>query len=376
MIITLYSLFTTNNLVEGFGFWLRLFQVFLIINMTILMILDDQNRLDKKKLNIILWCVLINAIIATFYILKQYYISGLFNLRRVPYAIHFSRLILAAMPFFLFKYSMSEKTSGKLLWVILIGLAALAIHKNLVKNSFVGMVILVIIWGFFYMRKNFFLRLLVPSIIILLLSILMISRPWLWEFYSGDTGKVLENILSGVNFYSWEPSLWSGRIGIWQVNTKYFANSPLINKLLGNGFDAPDKIFAETGRYFQYFVKYFYKGRIIYIERWDEHSNYVFYLSRTGLLGLFLYVLFILQLFKESFKLLRRTEDIYLRNMAQVFIAALFSYVIISFFDHFVRNVSFQYFFAVFAGFVIAANISEDAKVSKLKRETNAEQQK
>ena len=88
-----------------------------------------------------------------------------------------------------------------------------------------------------------------------------------------------------------------------------------------------------------------------------EHNNYLTLLMSTGIFGLTFYLFYIVKLFHESLRLLKNTTDVYLRNLARVFISLLVSYVIISSASHMLWKITYQYYFAVFSGLVIAGNI-------------------
>lgn len=335
--------FTHKGLVYGAGFWFRLFTGFVVLNLTVLVVLSAGEGLYKKRMRLISWSVILalippyaafiyNVVTGSYYVGAGYVryskFGGEMNL--------FSYYLLGALPFCLFFYSLAEKKARKVAWLIFFALYFYTIYINYTRNVWIGVFFLILTWT---VLKRYFA---VTYAIIGFVTLMFVLDPTVQ-----DRLKDIFIILTGnKGFFELDPQLLSQRILIWQKNLRYFINdSTFIEKLLGNGFDIRDILGAtRTGR------------------RAIEHNNYLVLLMSTGILGVSFYMLYILKLFRESFSLLRKSSEGYFRNLAQVSIAFLVSYVIIGMGTHAIWKLTFQYFLSVFAGLVVAANIIEEKK--------------
>lgn len=346
LLLSTLSVFLSQNLIYGFLYWLKLLQGFLFFNMAILLVLMSKGEMYKKRINAICWSTIIALLICYPLFLKNY-IHGTSIVRAgyIRYAVFgsyfnlFSYYLLVVLPFCLFLYSITIKRSKQILWFVFMAVIFFTIYKTYTRNAWIGAAILLLIWNL--VRKNFKLTFSVLAFILLIIIFNPIVQDRLKDIYV---------ILKSGNFFSIDPKLLSARIGIWQSNLRYFiSDSTLIEKLFGNGFDIKSEIMA------------FPISHPI-----DEHNAYLTLLMSTGICGLFTYLFYILILFKESFELLRRTKDVYLRNLAQVSISFLSAYVVTSFFTHMIWKINFQYYFSAFAGIVVAVNILERKKRESL----------
>lgn len=340
--LAVFPIFFTQNLIDGFADWLKLLQIILVLNMTILVVKNSEVesiKNYKEKVNKICWCIVIalcipyimylkNLIQGNYIVLSGYVRYATFG----SYANEFSYYLLAAFPIFLFFYSVSLKRSTKIFWFVLMVIMLITIYKTYTRNVWIGIAVLILVWNL--LRKNF-------KFIFLVLIVLMIIGSFSSEIR--ERFSDISEILESKSVSNIDPKLLSGRVNRWGSNIKYFiSESTFVEKLFGNGFDVHSRV-------------------VIFADDFSdsaapEHNNYLTLLMNTGILGLCTYCLYIFVLFKESFKLLRRTHDIYFKNFAQVFISILSSYVIVSVFTHMIWKTNYQFFFAALSGIVIAAN--------------------
>lgn len=345
MSLAVIPLFFTKNTVLGFGNWLKLLQTILILNMVVLIAIKDDGKQYKNRMLIICWMILISLFIPYVLFFKNYMqgvhveMGGYLRYANFgSYTNLFSYCLFSVFPVSLFLYSISAKRAEKILWLLFMFILLLTIYKTYTRNVWIGVAIIVFFWNL--LRKNF-------KVIFLLLILLFAII--LFKSDIQDRFSDIYAILSAQSLSSLDPKLFSNRIAIWASNLDYFFHtSSFLEKLFGNGLDIKERI------------------SIIFNPNIDapieEHNNYLALLMNTGICGLLMYYLYIFMLFRESFKLLRRTKEIYLKNLAQVFISVLSAYVIIGFFTHMIWKVNYQYYFASLAGLIVAANILEDKK--------------
>lgn len=317
------------------------------MNMTILVVLAAGSESYKKRVNIICWSVFISAFLPYLFYIKSYikgtYVVGSGDIIRYSaFGAHyntFSYIILFSFTYCLFLYSVSNNTLKKILLPILI-IMVVTIYKTYTRNVWIGLATLLIAWNL--VRKKFKI-----IIVLLVLFILLAS-------FSSDVQNRFKDvlvILSTKSFFDLDWHLMSGRIGVWQSYLAYFIEkSTLLEKLFGSGFDIDSKVTL---------INPYMEARIEGIE---AHNSYLSLLMNTGIFGLFTYLVYICMLFQESVKLLKGTKDIFLRNLANVFIALLLAYLSICMATHIIWFITIQYYYSVFAGLVIAANILEDKK--------------
>jgi hypothetical protein len=344
--LAIIPLFLTQNIVSGFTSWLRLLQTILILNMVVLIILKDEGKLYKDKVLIICWMMLISLIIPYILFLRNFIqgthivMGGYIRYSDFgSYANLFSYYLFTAFPVSLFLYSISQKRSGKIFWFFIMLIMLLTIYKTYTRNVWIGTAIIILAWNL--LRKN--LKVVFPILILFVIKVLFDSN-------IHDRFSEISEIFSSDSLSNLDPKLLSHRVSIWVGNLDYFFyKSTFLEKLFGNGFDVNDKILRFVG-----------PNRIG--ASIEEHNNFLTLLMNTGICGLFLYYFFIFMLFRESFKLLRRTKDMYLKNLAQVFISILFAYVIMGLFTHMIWKIHYQYYFASLAGLIVAANILEDKR--------------
>ncbi|NOZ67819.1 MAG: hypothetical protein GXP46_00895 [Deferribacteres bacterium] len=335
--------FTHKGLVYGAGFWFRLFTGFVVLNLTVLVVLSAGEDVYKKRIRLISWSVLL-SLIPPYGAFLYNFITGAYYLGAgyVRYSKFggemnlFSYYLMGALPFCLFFYSLTEKRPRKFLWLIFFAAYFYTIYINYTRNVWIGVFFLILTWT---ILKRYFV---VTYAIIGFVTLMFVLDPTVQDRLK----DIFIILTSNKGFFELDPHLLSQRILIWQKNLRYFINeSTFIEKLLGNGFDIRDILGAtRTGR------------------RAIEHNNYLVLLMSTGIMGVSFYMLYILRLFRESFSLLRKTRESYFRNLAQIFIAFLVSYVIIGMGTHAIWKLTFQYFLSVFAGLVVAANIIEERK--------------
>ncbi|NOG43132.1 O-antigen ligase family protein [Candidatus Brocadia sinica] len=340
--LSIIPIFFTQDFITGFGYWLKLLQGFLILNITILVVLKMEDKSYKKRMNAVCWCIII-ALLIPFVLFLRNYLKGIHTelggyIRYSTqdfggYTNNFSYYLLAVFPIFLFFYSKSVKNSGKVLWFIILAIMLFIIYQTYTRNVWIGIAVLLLVWNL--VRKNF--KITVP--VLCLIIFMAVFNPTVRDRFSD-----IYVILKTGSFFRLDPDLLSARIGIWQANFDYFLNySTIIKKLFGNGFDIQSKI-----------------ANLRLKDSIPEHNNYLTLLMTTGICGLSVYSLYLFTLFRESFKLFRYTKQFYFKCLSVVFISVLFAYVIICFFTHMLWKINFQYYFSAFAGLVIAANILEE----------------
>lgn len=345
MFLAVIPLFFTQNIVSGFGSWLKLLQTILILNMVVLIVLKDDGKSYKDRMLVICWMMIVALFIPYVLFLKNYvqgaYIEMGGYIRYSDFGSYpnlFSYYLFSVFPVCLFLYSISAKRSGKIFWLVFMAIMLLTIYKTYTRNVWIGVAIIIFTWNL--LRKNFKV----------ILSLLVLTIPVvLFKSDIKDRFSDIYAILSAKSLSSLDPKLFSNRIAIWASNLYYFIHtSNFMEKLFGNGFDIKERVTIFLNPYIE--------------EAIEEHSNYLTLLMNTGICGIFMYYLYIFMLFRESFKLLRRTKETYLKNLAQVFISVLFAYVIMGVFTHLIWKVNYQYYFASLAGLIVAANILEEKR--------------
>ncbi|MCF6151588.1 MAG: hypothetical protein E3K38_04715 [Candidatus Kuenenia stuttgartiensis] len=348
MSLAIMPLFFSKNFVSGFENWLKLLQTILILNMTILIVIKEDGKSYKERMLIICWAMIIALVIPYILFLKNYIqgsqieMSGYIRYADFgSYTNLFSYYLFSTFPVCLFLYSISSKRPEKIFWLVFMVILILTIYKTYTRNVWIGITIMIFTWNL--LRKNY----KVVFIVLILIVTMLMLKPDVQDRFSD-----IFSILNSKSLSNVDPKLLSSRIAIWYSNIDYFLHtSTFLEQIFGSGFDVKERIAI--------FLNSNIDNPI------EEHSNYLTLLMNTGICGLFLYHLFIFMLFLESFKLLRRTKDIYFKNLAQVFISLLFAYVIISIFTHMVWKVNYQYYFSSIAGLIVGANILEEKRREK-----------
>ncbi|MCK6468372.1 MAG: O-antigen ligase family protein [Candidatus Brocadia sinica] len=338
--LSIVPIFFTQDFITGFGYWLKLLQGFLILNITILVVLRGGDKTYRKRIDTICWSIFIAFLIpyalfiknymqGTYYMMGGYIRYGTFG----SYANLISYYLLSVFPVCLFFYSISARSSRKIFWFVFMALLLFSIYKTYTRNVWIGIAVLLLVWNL--VRKNF--KITAP--VLCLIIFMAVFNPTVRDRFSD-----IYVILKTGNFFNLDPDLLSARVGIWQSNLHYFLNnSTIMEKLLGNGFDIQSAIANLRTK-----------------DSVEEHNNYLTLLMTTGICGLSVYLLYLFTLFRESFKLFRYTKQFYFKCLSVVFISVLFAYVIICFFTHMLWKINFQYYFSAFAGLVIAANILDE----------------
>lgn len=344
MFFAFLPVFFTGSLKEGFASWLKLLLPILVLNMAILVIKNSENESAKnyeEKVNKICWCIIISTFIPYVLFLKNIIHGNTVKImggyaRYSGFSAHaneFSYYLLVVFSVCLFFYSISAKRSGKIIWLVAMGIILFTIYKTYTRNVWIGAAMLIGTWNL--LRKN--VKFLVASL--LLIAVLAFFHPDVRNRFSD-----LSEILQSESVSDLDPRLLSGRVNRWTSNIQYFMHkSTLIEKIFGNGFDVKSKVMIFSDSFSDVAA--------------PEHNNYLTLLMNTGILGLFAYCLYLFLLFRESFKLLIRANDIYFKNFAQVFISVISSYVVMCVFTHIIWKVSFQWFFSSLAGVVIAGTL-------------------
>ncbi len=337
LFFSLVSVFFSESIGAGISSWLKMFQVFIILNLTILVVTGSGKELFEKRVNLICWSVVV-ALIYPFVKFYYNFFSGHGRamtgyIRYSMFGAHFNIFpytLLVAFPFCLFLYSVSRSKAGKKIWFAFLGLISYTIFISYTRNVWIGFAILIMVW--IIINKKYMLAYAFAGLFVTMMLLNHDIQERLKDIYL---------VFSSGNFFDMDPLLLSGRIGIWQKNLRYFLDeSTLIEKMFGSGYDVYLKIRGyRSGR----------SGL--------EHNTYMSLLMNTGVVGLSLYILYIIKLFQEAYRLLRSATDVYIRNYAMVYTAMLVSYVIISSASHMLWKMTFQYYFAVFSGLVIAGNI-------------------
>lgn len=348
LILSLAALFTSSSIMGGLRSWLRFLQIFVIMNMTIFIVLSSGNESYMKKMNIICWSAVVSLILPLVMFLNNVIQGVSFSaggaVRYATFGAHmniFSYLLMAILPFCLFLYAVTGRNIKKILWLLFLALIVFTAYMTNTRNIWIGFIILICSWVIFR-KKIIFIFLLLCAAFLVVSYVPTIAE----RFAHFETIKEFEG-----GFFDMDGRLLSGRIGSWQNFLKYFIDhSTLLEKLIGNGFG----ISIEVTKLY---------GDLWHSKEMGEHNNYLTLLMATGIFGLFFYMCFIIKLFQESFKLLRRTKNVYFLNLSQVFLSVLVSYVVISIFTHIIWHTTYQIFFSVFAGLIIAANIIEDNRV-------------
>jgi hypothetical protein len=346
IILCIPTIFFSESLRVGIAYWFKLIQGFAILNLTVLVVISAENELYKKRINILCWSTIISLVIPYIAFLnnviqgKSRIVGGVARYSFTGgFRNSFSYLSFIVFPFCLYMYSVTKRHSKKILWIILMAVISWGIYMNQVRNIWIALGILLLSWN--QLRKSYmFICFIIIAIIIVFLFSPAIQ----------DRFEDIYSIMSGKGFFDLDPGLLSYRIGNWQANIHHFIyNSSVMEKLLGNGYDINEKIELFAIKKYRY-------GKTSAA----AHNSYLTLLMTTGICGLSAYFLYIFKLLQESFKLLgigKRDRDIYFINLSHIFISLIYAYLVLSIFTHILWNITFQYFFSVFAGLIIACNI-------------------
>lgn len=345
LILSIPAIFLSESLIYGIGYWFRLFQGFLFFNITILIVTSAGNELFKKKITIICLCVII-AILYPYFLFFENYIQGNIILgtgkidRYSEFAAtynHFSYFLFFVFPFCVLLRSATVKLKKTLLTIFIGVIIYTIFFLSFTRNIWIAFFVFLLTWNI--LKKKYLFISLIIGAAILMLMVNSVYRERLGDIYI---------VLSGGDFFKLDPMLFSGRVGTWQGNINHFFNhSTLMEKMFGNGFDIRYRVeLPQT------------------VKPMETHNNYIFLLMNTGIFGLIFYLLFLFRMFQESFRLLKRTKDIYLASIARIAICLLFGYVSISIVTHILLLLLAQYYFSIFLGFVIACNIIEKRRES------------
>ncbi|NOZ68514.1 MAG: O-antigen ligase family protein [Deferribacteres bacterium] len=343
LIVSIPAIFVSKSITAGLGYWFRLFQGFAIINLTIMVILASRDEMYRKKIYIISLAVVI-AILFPYIVFIKNWIMGITafgsgGIPRIAAYGHnnnlFSYFLFSVFFFCLYLYSVSERPFQKRAWFVILCILASTMIYTYTRNIWLGMLVMLFVWNM--LRGNLIANTLAAAVVI----VMILYNPTVQERLK-DAKVIME---SEGGFFELDPKLLASRIGIWQDNIDYLMNhTSLKDWLMGNGFDIKVRI------------RYMYDR----MRPMPEHNNYLTLLMNTGIFGLAAYMFYLFALFRHAFRLRRSAANIHTRSLAEVFIAVLISYVIMSFFTHILWNITFQYHFSVFAGFIVASNIIEE----------------
>jgi hypothetical protein len=337
--------FLNKDFVLGMGYWLRWLQGFLVLNLTVLIIVKA-GEAYKRKINMLCWGVILSIVLP--YVLFTYnYINGITVVYKGvvryftygTYENEFSYYMLAIFPYCLFLYSIADRSSKKIAWLISLLIMLYTIYINNTRNVWIGVSVILLVWA--VVKKQYKVL-----FILLLLGALIVAFTPNVAHRMNDVVDVLDVILySDKGFFEWDPTLMNRRIGLWQNNLRYFLDeSSYVEKLVGNGVENLKKnivrVISGGAR----------RGD-------DEHNNYLILLMNTGLIGTTLYFVFFFKLFHESFKLLKETNDKYFKSIASIYIPVLCSYIVCGMGTHLITKLTYIYFFSILGGIVIAGNI-------------------
>lgn len=148
-----------------------------------------------------------------------------------------------------------------------------------------------------------------------------------------------QSLLRGVGLQNANADLSSGRTHFWQVALKIFVDYPF----LGVGLNAFGTAFPSYDTW---------NGNMR-VEQ--THNDYLQMLVETGILGFLCIAGFIVLLFKQTFRTLSKTSDVFRRHAAIGALAGCFGVLIHSFFDFPLRTPSNTFFFLLL---VVIATVS------------------
>jgi len=148
-----------------------------------------------------------------------------------------------------------------------------------------------------------------------------------------------QSLLRGVGLQNASADLSSGRTHFWQVALKIFVDYPF----LGVGLNAFGTAFPSYDTWNGNFR----------IEQ--THNDYLQMLVEAGILGFLCIAGFIALLFKQTFRTLSKTSDVFRRHTAIGALAGCFGVLIHSFFDFPLRTPSNTFFFLIL---VVIATVS------------------
>jgi hypothetical protein len=346
LILSIPAVFISDSQMYGIAHWFKLFQGFLFLNTVVLIVTSARTDLYKKKFYlisiIVILAIVYPYILFASNVFQGVTVKGTGKIMRYSnfgsVTNNFAYFLFIIFPFVTYMYSVAIQNSKKIFWFIIMGIMIVTTYFTYVRNIWIALCIFLLTWNI--VKKKYLTTFIVIFIIVAIVIFSPIAQERMSDIYV---------VLTGAGFFELNPKLFAGRIGTWQGNIRYFLDhSTLLEQLFGNGFDTRFKVELPQSD-----------------NPMEIHNNYLTLLMNTGVFGLLMYMLYIMRLFQESFRLFRSTKEVYLKNLAAVFIALLFAYCILSIATHILWHIAFQYYFSVFAGFVIAANIIEKRSVKR-----------
>ncbi len=346
LILGAFPMFFSKDILQDFGYWLKLLQGFIFFNATIL-IIREKFHYDKNKINMIFWASILSIAIPLLLYMKNF-ATGVSTMMGgyerystfYSYENAFSYLIFIIFPIFIFFYKVKVENYKKIAYVAVIFFMLFVIYTTKTRNIWMGVAFFIFFW-FFKQKKYLFLAFsFIMTLIIILLNPLVQDR--LKDIY------IL--ITKYENFWKLNPRLFSSRIGIWQTNLKYFIyESSIFEKFFGSGFGKGEEL---TTKYLS--------------NNMPEHNNYLTMLMGIGIVGLISYLILLFRQLHEI-RILLKSKNAYWFNFAQIYFSFFMAYLIIGFITHIIWNLTFQMFFSVFLGMITAVNMSDnkDIKVEK-----------
>lgn len=368
--LLLFSIFITLNLVflspdqwSGLRQWLRLMGW---ISLFFMVAVHVQERNDIRKFINIAAIGLVLPLLGAIWSLVTGQRTGLWLARDYgvyeiqgwyPPAHTLAKILFALFPYVIFLALVSN--TRKVLYLILGGCVFVAIFYTYARTAWVGLFVFFaafLILGIIRRKKKYIYLTLFSLVLASILfsvnieSVVQRNPDFLSPgFLKGSfVTKYLFNepavLKKPAAFNGWYggrryaksiSEMGSGRVGVWETLLKNWSNASLKDKLLGQG------IYSVPG---------------ILNEGYGAHNDYIDLLVETGLLGLTLYLWFLIVVFKRLLLFLRKSMDEYYKSLACCSIALFFSFIFMSMFEAHIYAQSSQLYIVGFIGIAIGAS--------------------
>jgi O-antigen ligase len=247
------------------------------------------------------------------------------------YAFYIIFLLPMCILFFLELKDMRKKI------IIAFFIAALCISLlfTFTRGAWIGFLIALLVIGIMKYKKIFFVTIVIVALLIICVP--MVSYRFADIFLPANTA-------AGIDSFHW-------RINLWKNAFPYFLQKPLFGNGLGNFYE----IAATT------------EGSLT-----AAHNDYLRILVDTGIFGLGIYLMLLIALARQSWRIYKNSKYLYSRTFALGMFSLCVVYFVISASDNVLRTTVVQFYFWTFAAIMINLNRIE----SRIHQTLNARYQK
>jgi len=275
---------------------------------------------DKITKEQVFWCILIVGTIMginTLFKIKEYADQGNeLTWQNLRFILEYTGYIINFIAFISFLFIKRFKYITIPLSLFNLGMAILSFSRVLII-----LLLLIIIFMFIYYLIYSKHKILFLSIaFVVVIGLYFASNTNVYQDYVMRFSKTIDELNPNHDFSvklnAWK--YWRG-YEIWMITNKYNESS-ILNKLLGNGFGS--FIYSEFGITYE---------KEVINEIPIFHNGYYGSLFKCGIVGLSLYILFLISLYFYSFKYIKNKKDLFL-NLSLITYVAVATYVVMGLF--------------------------------------------